>query len=66
MICCGLDPECIRNTIREGFEVLKGCIVDVYTKNITTVQGHPDTAEEAKLEAVLPMVAEHHRKENIT
>jgi len=42
MICCGFDPDYIRRTIREGLEALSGSLVDIYIKDISTVQGHPE------------------------
>lgn len=42
MICCGFDPEHIRQVVREAMEGMRGCYVDVHLKDVQTVGGQPE------------------------
>ncbi len=41
MICCGFDPDHVRQIVREAMEAAKGCHVDITLKDVQTVQHHP-------------------------
>ncbi len=44
MICCGFDPDLIRQVVRDAMDAFAahGCHVDVNLKDVQTVQGKPE------------------------
>lgn len=45
-VCCGFDPEHIREYTRQALEDSKGCHVDIMLKDIHTVEGQPERLRE--------------------
>jgi hypothetical protein len=42
MVCCGWDPDRVRQVIREGLEACRGLHVDITLKDVQTVENHPE------------------------
>jgi hypothetical protein len=45
-VCCGFDPDHIREYTRQALEDSKGCYVDIMLKDIHTVEGQPERLRE--------------------
>jgi hypothetical protein len=45
-VCCGFDPDQVRDYTRQALEDSKGCHVDIMLKDIQTLEGQPERLRE--------------------
>jgi hypothetical protein len=46
MMCCGFNPDHVREVVKDAMEACRGCVVDIHLKDVQTVQGNPGVVNE--------------------